>query len=75
MLPAHITRYTSIHYTMSGTPKIPTFEELKKRDGPPLNAWGIWGKDNELGQINHLTPEAVKRGRDAIKHGKAVNLK
>ena len=55
--------------------KIPTFDELKKRDGPPLNAWGIWGEDNQLGQINHLTPEAVKRGRDAIKHGKAVNLK
>lgn len=51
-----------------------TFDDLKKRTGPPLNAWGLWGKDNELGQLNLITPETVKRGRDAIQHGVRVNL-
>jgi hypothetical protein len=52
-----------------------TFDELKKRSGPPLNAWGLHGQDNELGRLNMITPESIKRGRDAIKHGIAVNLK
>jgi hypothetical protein len=52
-----------------------TFDELKERPGPPLNAWGLYGKDDELGRLNLITPEAVKRGRDAIKHGICINLK
>ncbi|KAL1410491.1 hypothetical protein Q8F55_004504 [Vanrija albida] len=52
----------------------PTFDELKKRDGPYLNAWGIWGKDNQHGQTNLITPEAVKRGVAAVEHGITINL-
>lgn len=56
------------------TPKLPaTFDELKKRE-PPYNSWGLWGEDNEFGQLNLLSPESVKRGRDAIKHGIPINL-
>lgn len=55
-------------------PQLPaTFDELKARD-PPYNSWGLWGEDNEYGQLNLLSPESVKRGRDAIKHGIPVNL-
>lgn len=52
-----------------------SFDDLKKRDGPPLNSWGLWGKDNEWGQLNLITPEAVKRGRDSVKLGVPVCLK
>lgn len=51
-----------------------SFDDLKKRDGPPLQAWGLYG-DNELGRVNLITPEAVKRGRDSVQHGIAINLK
>jgi hypothetical protein len=51
-----------------------SFDDLKKRDGPPLQAWGLYG-DNELGRLNLITPEAVKRGRDAVQHGIPINLK
>ncbi|BEJ10019.1 hypothetical protein CcaverHIS641_0700540 [Cutaneotrichosporon cavernicola] len=46
-----------------------SFDDLQKRDGPPLNTWGLWGKDNELGQLNLIDAAAVKRGRDSVKHG------
>ncbi|WVR09352.1 hypothetical protein IAU60_006418 [Kwoniella sp. DSM 27419] len=50
------------------------FDELKVRSGPPLNAWGLYGDHDELGRLNLITDEAVKRGRDAIQHGLCVNL-
>ncbi|TXT11188.1 hypothetical protein VHUM_01939 [Vanrija humicola] len=53
----------------------PTFDELKTRDGPYLNAWGIWGEGNEHGQTNLITPDAVRRGAAAVEHGIAINLK
>ena len=52
-----------------------SFDDLKSRSGPPLNAWGLYGADDELGRLNLITPEAVKRGRDAFQHGIRVNLK
>lgn len=52
-----------------------SFEALKQREGPPFNAWGLYGDDDELGRLNLITPDAVQRGRDAIKQGRAINLK
>jgi hypothetical protein len=52
---------------------LPTFDELKKHD-PPFNAWNDYPNE-ELGRLNLITPESIKRGRDAIQHGIAVNLK
>jgi hypothetical protein len=52
-----------------------TFADLKKREGPPLNAWGLFGADNEYGCLNFITDEAVKRGRDSVQHGLPINLK
>lgn len=45
------------------------------KDGPPYNAWGLWGSDDEYGRLNLITPAAVLRGQQAIKHGLAINLK
>jgi hypothetical protein len=44
-------------------------------EGPPYNAWGLYGPDDELGRLNLITPQAVKRGRDEIKEGIAISLK
>ena len=43
-----------------------TFDDLPlRRPGPPLNAWGLYGDDDELGRLNLITPET----------GKVINLK
>ncbi|OCF35856.1 hypothetical protein I317_05078 [Kwoniella heveanensis CBS 569] len=51
-----------------------TFDELKSRPGPPLNAWGLYGPDDELGRLNLITPDAVKRASQAVKQGICINL-
>lgn len=54
----------------------PRFEDLPlKKDGPPFNAWGLYGPDDELGRLSLITSEAIQRGAKAIKHGICVNLK
>lgn len=62
---------TSRTMTMSAC----TFDELKRREGPPLNAWGLYGADDELGRLNLIDAAAVQRGCDSVKHGLAMNLK
>jgi hypothetical protein len=45
------------------------------KDGPPFNAWGVWGPDNQFGRLNLIDADAVKRGRDQIIEGLVINLK
>lgn len=53
-----------------------SFQDLPaKRDGPPLNAWGVHGDDDELGRLNLITPEVVRAARAEIQSGIVVNLK
>ncbi|RKL15979.1 hypothetical protein BFJ68_g5228 [Fusarium oxysporum] len=41
--------------------KLPTFDDLPlDKNGPPGNAWGLWGPDDQLGRLNLLTPETVR---------------
>lgn len=52
------------------------FDDLPLREaGPPLNAWGLYGDDDELGRLNLITPEVVKQGLLEAKHGIVINLK
>lgn len=52
------------------------FSELPyQAEGPPYNAWGLHGRDDELGRLNLLTPKVVKAGKDEIVDGIVVNLK
>lgn len=54
----------------------PAFADLPlKRDGPPFNAWGLYGPNDELGRLNLITPDSIQRGAKAVKHGICVNLK
>ena len=53
-----------------------SYEDLPlQRPGPPLNAWGQFGADDELGRLNLITPEVVKNGVAEVKHGIVVGLK
>lgn len=46
------------------------------KDGPPGNAWGIWGPDDQLGTLNLLTPETIaKAASENIRTGERVSLK
>ena len=39
-----------------------------------LSNWGRWGKDDEKGTLNLLTPETRKRALSAAKEGVSVSL-
>jgi kynurenine formamidase len=54
---------------------IPRYAELLERPGRQQGtAWGIWGPTDQLGTINHLTPERVLAARDSIVTGDIVPL-
>ena len=46
---------------------LPTFDELPSFRDLPGCAWDVWGKSDELGTVNLLTPEVVKRASQEIK--------
>ncbi|WVQ82261.1 hypothetical protein IAT38_004389 [Cryptococcus sp. DSM 104549] len=54
---------------------IPPFDSLPiTNPGPPYNAWGLHGASDELGRLNLITPECVKRGKETITEGRTINL-
>ncbi|KAK1144562.1 hypothetical protein N8T08_005435 [Aspergillus melleus] len=54
----------------------PPFSSLPlDKSGPHGNAWGRWGPDDQIGTLNHLTPEVVARAaREEIRTGERVSL-
>ncbi|KAI7771444.1 hypothetical protein LZL87_010884 [Fusarium oxysporum] len=54
----------------------PDFDKLPlDKTGPRGNAWGLWGKDDQLGTLNHLTDEAVgQAARENINTGTRLSL-
>ncbi|KAL6849049.1 hypothetical protein ACO1O0_008579 [Amphichorda felina] len=53
----------------------PSFDDLPlDKSGPPGNAWGLWGPDDELGRLNLITPETVSAASSEIKEGIRVSL-
>ncbi|MFO7191506.1 MULTISPECIES: cyclase family protein [Thermocrispum] len=53
----------------------PTYAELRARtDAPAGSAWGVFGADDELGTLNHLTPERVRAAAAAVRTGEVINL-
>jgi hypothetical protein len=55
---------------------IPPFSSLPLNPGdPPFSAWGLYGKDDQLGTLNRLTPEIVTAAaREEIKTGVRIGL-
>lgn len=56
-------------------PPRPPFSSLPlDKAGPAGNAWGLYGKDDELGALNMLTPSVVKAAAAEIQTGERVSL-
>lgn len=60
---------------MSPNPKRPPFSSLPlDKNGPPGNAWGLYGPIDELGALNLITPATVKQAAKEIQIGERVSL-
>ncbi|GAY07250.1 cyclase family protein [Pseudonocardia sp. N23] len=56
-------------------PSVPTYAQLLARtDGPPGSSWGVWGADDEIGTLNHLTPDRVRAAAALVRTGQRVRL-
>jgi kynurenine formamidase len=55
---------------------LPSYADLLARtDGaPPGSAWGVWGQQDEVGTLNHLTPERAREAAHAVRTGARFNL-
>lgn len=54
---------------------IPPFEALPlDKSGPPGNAWGLYGPDDDLGRLNLLTSETTAAAAAEIKEGLRIRL-
>jgi kynurenine formamidase len=54
---------------------VPTYAQLLERtDAPPGSSWGVFGKDDEIGSINFITPSTVKQAATLITRGACFNL-
>lgn len=48
----------------------PAFDSLPlRKDGPPGNAWGLFGEEDQCGTLNSLTPETTSAAAGEIKEG------
>lgn len=53
----------------------PAFSELPlRKDGPPGNAWGLYGDKDELGALNLLNPENTALAAKEIQDGTRVSI-
>jgi kynurenine formamidase len=54
---------------------IPAYKDLPRgeKDLYP-NAWGIFGEDDQLGTLNHLSPERVLNALKSVETGQVVSL-
>jgi hypothetical protein len=58
-------------------PSSVSFNELPLGESdPPYSAWGLWGKDDELGRTNLITPDITRKAAQTeIRTGEVVQLK
>jgi kynurenine formamidase len=53
----------------------PSYADLSARAGaPPGSAWGVFGSDDQLGTLNHLTPDRVRAAVATVRTGATLNL-
>ncbi|OAD73698.1 hypothetical protein PHYBLDRAFT_112334 [Phycomyces blakesleeanus NRRL 1555(-)] len=54
---------------------LPSYDQLPvDSTAPPHSAWGLWGKEDNLGTLNLLTPEKVERAGKLIRRGEVYSL-
>lgn len=53
----------------------PTYRDLARRPGAQGGtAWGVFGENDQLGTLNHLTPQRVLSALSAVRQGRTMNL-
>jgi kynurenine formamidase len=61
--------------TDDAVPGVPPFAELPQIQSLGMaHAWGVFGEEDELGTINHLTPARVRAAATLVLDGTVVNL-
>jgi kynurenine formamidase len=54
---------------------IPRYEELPiSADAPPGSSWGVFGRDDQLGTLNFLTPERRAAAARLVRRGEVFSL-
>ncbi len=54
---------------------LPSYAELSRReDAPKGSSWGLFGKDDQLGTVNFLTPERVRAAAALVRKGAVFSL-
>ncbi|KAF4477165.1 hypothetical protein FAGAP_12492 [Fusarium agapanthi] len=52
----------------------PSFDALPlRKDGPPGNAWGLFGENDQCGMLNLLTPDIIAKAASEIRDGVRVS--
>ncbi len=59
--------------TTEGAPQTATTAEWRAM-GERLRNWGRWGKDDQLGTLNFITPDKVKQAAGLVRQGKIFAL-
>ncbi len=61
---------------MDPTPRLPRYRELARIAGAdsPRTAWGLFGTDDEVGAINLLQPDVVRRAAALVRLGNVFPL-
>ena len=60
---------------MSLPDHVPTYAELPiVADAPPKSAWGVFGREDQLGMLNFLTPERRLAAARTVRRGAVFNL-
>lgn len=57
-----------------GNSMLPYRELLERSDAPRGSSWGLFGENDEIGTINHLTPERVLKAMSLVRRGDVFNL-
>lgn len=52
----------------------PSFDALPlRKDGPPGNAWGLFGDNDQCGMLNLLAPDIISKAASEIRDGVRVS--
>jgi hypothetical protein len=55
--------------------RVPTYAQLPVvSDAPPRSAWGVFGRDDQLGTLNFLTPERRLAAVRGVRRGEVFSL-
>jgi hypothetical protein len=61
--------------TSSGARVVPRYRELLERtDAPPGSSWTIFGDDDQLGTLNFIGPEEMRRAAGLVQEGRVFSL-